>query len=180
MKSYFSARGDQGQTDQLGKNRVSKAHLRIQTVGALDEAQAALGVARAEAESEPIQEIIKTIQLDLYQIMTLVSLEEPHPDKFPDLESGRIDWLEGQIASYGAGLEKPEGFIVPGENRISAAFGMARTIVRRAERQAVALHDQNLLYSETTLPYLNRLSSLLFVLELLAAQRPTQDPGSRS
>lgn len=178
MKKYFSARGDTGQTDQLGESRLPKDHPRIQAVGALDEASAAIGLARAEAADQAVNQLLQSIQLDLYRIMTLVSLEEPNPDKFPDLEAERVSWLEEGIARYGENLDKPAGFILPGENKVSAALGLARTIVRRAERQVVSLDSQGSLVSKTALPYLNRLSSLCFVLELLAAQDPGLDPGS--
>lgn len=180
MKKFYSARGDDGQTDQLGKSRISKAHTRIQAVGALDEASAALGIARAQAGAGPVDDLVKTIQLDLYQIMTLVALEEPNPDKFPDLDSQRTSWLEEKITEYGDDLEKPTGFILPGENPLSAAFGLARTVVRRAERHTVTLKEADLLHSQETLPYLNRLSSLCFTLELAAAQRSGALGGSNS
>lgn len=174
MSKYFTSRGDEGQTDQLGKSRLPKSHQRIRAVGAIDEASAALGLARAQIDLPEFQELIKAIQTDLYRIMTQVSLEEPDPDQFPDLESKRLDWLEEKITEYGNPLQKPPGFILPGENLPSAALGMARTIVRRAERETVALQEKGLLFSATTLPYLNRLSSLCFVLELMTASNPPE------
>lgn len=178
MVKYFSARGDEGQTDQLGGGRISKAHLRVQALGALDEASAALGLARAQAEDQDIEELVKTVQIDLYRVMTLVSLAEPQPEKYPDLKAERVSWLEERIAHYSEGLEQPKTFILPGENILSASFDMARTIVRRAERRAVALDEAGLLFSEASLPYLNRLSSLCYVLELWAAQHPPGKMGT--
>lgn len=172
MTKYYTARGDKGQTDQLGKSRLSKAHQRIRALGAIDEASAALGLARAQINQPELDELIKTIQVDLYKIMTQVSLEGPEPDKFPDLDPERLSWLEGMISKYGDPLAKPKGFILPGENLPSAALGMARTITRRAERETVALDEEGGLFSATALPYLNRLSSLCFVLELMAAANP--------
>lgn len=172
MKKFYTSRGDQGKTDQLGKNRVSKSHIRIQTVGSLDEASAALGFARAQASDETIDQLIKTIQTDLYQIMAVVVQEEPETLNIPDLETDRVTWLESTINEYGSQSETPKGFILPGENLPSATFGLARTVVRRAERDLVALNEEGLLFSETALSYLNRLSSLCFVLELLYAQHP--------
>lgn len=172
MNKYFTARGDEGQTDQLGKTRLSKAHQRIRALGAIDEASAALGLARAQINLPEFQELIKAIQTDLYRIMTQVSLEKPDPVKFPDLEPERLAWLEGKISHYGDLLERPKDFILPGENLASAAWGMARTVIRRAERETVALQDEGTLFSENALPYLNRLSSLCFVLELMTAENP--------
>lgn len=172
MSKYYTSRGDEGQTDQLGKNRLSKSHQRIRALGAIDEASAALGLARAQINLPEFHKLIKTIQLDLYRIMTQVSLEEPNPNQFPDLDPERLAWLENQISLYGDPLEKPKDFILPGENLPSAALGMARTTIRRAERETVALQEEGLLFSQTALPYLNRLSSLCFVLELMAAENP--------
>ena len=175
MSKYYTTRGDHGQTDQLGKSRLSKSHQRIRALGAIDEASAALGLARAQINTPEFQELIKTIQTDLYRIMTQVSLEEPQPDQFPDLEPERLDWLEEKISHYGDPLQKPKGFILPGENLPSAALGMARTFVRRAERETVALEEDIQLFSATALPYLNRLSSLCFVLELMLAGNPPRE-----
>ncbi len=83
MKKYYSGKGDEGSTGLLGKNRVPKSHPRIQAVGAIDEASAALGMARALVDDPDLIELIKTVQLDLYQIMSLVVLEEQDPAKFP-------------------------------------------------------------------------------------------------
>jgi cob(I)alamin adenosyltransferase len=180
MNKYYTSRGDQGKTDQLGKGRLSKSHTRIQTVGALDEASAALGFARAQFPDPEINQLIKTVQLDLYQIMSIVAQEKPDPEQMPDLEPGRVNWLEDKIDHYGSQTESPTGFILPGENLPSGAMGLARTIVRRAERDLVALGEEGLLFSETAIPYLNRLSSLCFVLELFSAQNPpakTENPA---
>ena len=175
MTNYYTSKGDAGQTDQLGKTRLSKSHQRIRTVGAIDEASAALGFARAQIDLPEFHDLIKAIQHDLYRIMTQVSLEEPNPDQFPDLDPERLNWIEEKISYYGDPLEKPKGFIVPGDNLASAALGMARTVIRRAERETVALQDKGGLFSKTALPYLNRLSSLVFVLELMMVQNPPSE-----
>ncbi len=170
MAEYYTSRGDQGETDQLGKNRISKSHIRIQCLGALDEASAALGLARAQAKDPDLHKITREIQSDLYRIMTLAALEEPNPEKFPDLKSERISWLEEVTDQYGNRTESPKGFILPGENLPSAAYGLARTVIRRAERCLVELNELRLLYSAASLPYLNRLSSFCFVIELYLSQ----------
>jgi len=170
MSKFYTSRGDQGKTDQIGKGRLSKSHIRIQTVGALDEASAALGFARAQISDPTIDQLIKTIQLDLYRIMSIVVQEKPDPTNIPDLEPDRVAWLEENLAHYGSQTQSPKGFILPGENIPSGAIGLARTIIRRAERELVSLNQEGLLYSETALSYLNRLSSICFVLELFCAQ----------
>ena len=90
MSKYYTSRGDQGQTDHIGKGRISKAHIRIQTVGSLDEASAALGFARAHLADPEVDQLIKTTQKDLYQIMSIVALEKPDHQKIPDLRRYRI------------------------------------------------------------------------------------------
>jgi len=172
MNKFYTSRGDQGETDHLGTGRLSKSHIRIQTVGALDEASAALGFARAQIPDPTIDQLIKTIQKDLYRIMSIVVQEKPNPDKIPDLEADRVVWLEEQIDQYGSQTESPRAFILPGENLPAGAIGLARAIVRRAERDLVAFDESGILFSETALPYLNRLSSLCFVLELFFTQNP--------
>lgn len=171
MKKYFTSKGDQGQTDQLGKTRISKSHIRIRCLGSIDESSAALGLARAQANDPELHQVVKEIQTDLYQIMSLVALEKPNPKSFPDLKEDRLNWLENKTEEYGSQTDTPRGFILPGENLPSAAFGLARTITRRAERNLVELQEQELLYSDTALAYLNRLSSFCFVIELYTAQK---------
>ena len=145
MSKFYTSRGDQGETDHLGKGRLSKSHIRIQTVGALDEASAALGFARAQISDPAIDQLIKTAQTDLYRIMSIVSLEKPDPDKIPDLEADRVVWLEEQIDHFGSQTESPKGFILPGENLPAGAIGLARAIVRRAERDLVALERRGII-----------------------------------
>ncbi len=180
MDKFYTSRGDQGQTDHIGKGRISKSHIRIQTLGSLDEASAALGLTRAHFSNSEVNELIKTVQIDLYRIMSIVALENPNPDAIPDLEMERVSWLEDQVDHIGSQTESPKEFILPGENLPAAAAGLARTIVRRAERNLVELAEEGLLFSETALSYLNRLSSLCFVLELYSTQIPpsgTKNPS---
>lgn len=174
MKKYFTSRGDDGTTTILGKTRVQKDHPRIQAVGAVDEVSAALGFARAQSGQDQINHTVQQIQQDLYQLMPLLVLEKPDPERFPDLLPHQIQWLEEQIDYFGEEQGSHQGFILPGDNLPSAAFSLARTITRRAEREVVALRNQGLLPSEQILPYLNRLSSLCYVLELyLVKHQPT-------
>jgi len=173
MKKYYTSEGDGGTTGLLGGERVPKNHPRVQAVGAVDEASAALGLARAQANNPDLNQLVKNVQEDLYQIMTLLVLVKPNPEKFPDLQESQVLWLEEKIEQYGSVIKPPKGFILPGESVPSAAFGLARTIVRRAERRVIQLYDDGNLESETILPYLNRLSSLCFVLELYTSDNQT-------
>ena len=166
MSKYFTAKGDQGTTGILGKGRVPKDHPRIQAVGAVDEATEALGFARSIADNQDLKDLIRAVQGDLIQIMSQLVLESPDPDRFPDLDQTRLEWIEELITQYEIDLPQRDDFILPGETTLSAALGMARVIIRRAERAVVKLKNLDLLFSSTCLPYLNRLSSLCYVLEL--------------
>lgn len=174
MSTYYTSQGDDGTTMLLGSHRVSKDHPRIRAVGAVDEVSAALGLARAQSGSQKINQLVQTVQRDLYQLMSQLVLESPDAEKFPDLSAQRVTWLEEQIERFGEADSRHHHFILPGDNLASAAFSLARTIIRRAEREVVALKRQGLLPSDRALPYLNRLSSLCYVLELyLVDHQPT-------
>jgi cob(I)alamin adenosyltransferase len=86
MKNFYSSEGDDGTTGLLGEERVLKNHPRVQAVGAVDEASAALGLARAQADNPDLNQLVKNVQEDLFQIMTLLVLVKPNPEKFPDLQ----------------------------------------------------------------------------------------------
>jgi len=180
MKKYYTSEGDDGTTGILGQKRVPKNHPRVNAVGAVDESSAALGFARAQADDLEIHQLVKNIQEELHQIMTLLVLEKPNPDKFPELNKSQVAWLEHKIDYYGDLVDQPQGFIMPGESIASAAFGVARTVVRRAERIVVQLHEDGFWISEGILPYLNRLSSLCFALELYISEHGTSQTGNNS
>ncbi len=177
MSKFDTSSGDQGITGTLGKKRIPKNDPRIRAVGAVDEATESLGFARAMSKNPELNKIVKEIQLDLYQIMSLLVVEKPDPKNFPDLERSRLEWLEEIISRFDNEISMPDGFIIPGESLSSAAFGLARTVVRRAEREVVELMNADLLFSEIALPYLNRLSSFCFILELITSEIPPTQTG---
>lgn len=172
MTKYYTGTGDDGTTGLLGDQRVPKNHPRIQTVGAIDEATAAWGMARSHATRPEIDEVVKYIQLDLYKIMSALSVTSDNQDKFPGIQPERVDWLEEQIERFGKDTEAPQEFILPGDTPSAAAFALARTITRRAERNAVQLYKGGMIKSQHILAYMNRLSSLAFVLELYELDAP--------
>jgi len=161
----YTKKGDDGTTGLLYGGRVRKDSWRIELNGAVDEAQAAIGVARAEtaAGSEANERLI-ALARDLYVLMAEVATapENRHKlvagstlvtgDMVARLETGIDDLLER--------FEMPSDFTIPGENRAAAALDLARTIVRRAERLAVAEPVEGSL----VLAYLNRLSDLLWAM----------------
>jgi len=167
MSKYYSRSGDDGTTGLLGNERVPKDHARIEAVGSIDETNAALGIIRSQIENNDIEEIIITIQRDLYYIMAEVSATQQNAAQFRKLDNDRVAWLEDQIEIIGNQIQTPGDFIIPGDNVQAAFLDFARTVVRRAERRTTTLIHNSALENEYILPYLNRLSSLCFLLEIL-------------
>lgn len=170
MHPFFSHSGDDGTTGILGEGRVSKAHPRIETLGTLDEASAALGLARATSESTEINEMIIDIQRDLYDIMSEVASNPETRRRFQKINPERLSWLESKIEEYSKVTEDPKEFILPGNSKSGAVFSLARTIIRRAERRLVEWQESDPDKNPLLIQYINRLSSLVFVLELLETQ----------
>jgi cob(I)alamin adenosyltransferase len=139
-------------------------------VGTIDEATAALGVARAACQAEESAEALLVVQRDLYQLMAEVAATPEAAPRFRTIQAERVEWLEESIETLGGEVDMPNEFILPGDSPAGAALALARTIVRRAERCVVKLLHDGELENPHLLAYLNRLSSLCFVLELLENQ----------
>jgi cob(I)alamin adenosyltransferase len=163
---YFSGTGDDGSTGLLGEGRVPKHHPLPETYGQLDEASAALGLARAFCSSPEAVETLLQAQRDLYHIMAEVASGPDGEARFQLLGPDRLDWLEDQVAHLGEDVQMPKGFVLGGDSRAGACLDLARTVVRRAERALARLADEGLAGRPHLLAYVNRLSSLCFVLAL--------------
>jgi cob(I)alamin adenosyltransferase len=168
--SFYTSKGDDGTTNLLGEGRVAKYHARIEAVGTLDESTAALGLARAQCVDPHSGTILLQAQRDLYRLMAEVAATPGNAEQFRFIDSARIAWLEEQTDSLSKLVEMPREFILPGDSLAGAALSLARTIVRRAERRVVELFDSREITNPDLQRYLNRLSSLCFVLELLENQ----------
>jgi cob(I)alamin adenosyltransferase len=164
MKIY-TRKGDDGTTGLLFGGRVRKDDPRIEANGAVDEAQAALGVARAATEpGSELDVLLVTIERELWVLMAEVATapEDRHklaPGKslvMPEM----VTALEEHIDAIGERCEMPKDFVVPGQGRVAAALDVARTVVRRAERLALALPGDD----SHVGPYLNRLSDLCWMM----------------
>ena len=166
MSDFYTRTGDDGTSGLLGSGRVPKDHPRLEAIGTIDEANAAFGVARAICSEPHIQEIILTIQRDLYNMMAEVAATPENAPLFHAIDSGRTSWLEDEIDHIGSQIEMPKEFIVPGDTQTGAAFDLARVIVRRAERGVAQLWHADEIKNPEILRYLNRLSSLCFMLEI--------------
>ncbi len=161
----YTKRGDNGTTGLLYGGRVRKDSLQIDLNGVIDEAQAAIGVARAEtASGSEANQRLTALARDLYVVMAEVATAPANRSKLtagsslvtPDMVAA----LEAAIDDLLARFDMPSDFTVPGENRLSAALDLARTIVRRAERLAVVEPTEDSLVVQ----YLNRLSDLLWAM----------------
>ena len=165
--SFYTSKGDDGTTNLLGEGRVAKYHARIEAVGTLDESTAALGLARAQCLDPRSGPILIEAQRDLYKLMAEVAATPENAEKFHFIDAARVKWLEEQTDSLSETVEMPKEFILPGDSLSGAALSLARAIIRRAERRVVELHDEQEVINPDLQRYLNRLSSLCFVLELV-------------
>ncbi len=171
MPIYYTGTGDDGSTGWLGEGRIPKFGPRPEAYGTVDEASAALGVARALVQAPAVAEVVIQIQRDLYHLMAEVASPKENASRFREVDATRVRWLEDQIEGFGRQVEIPSDFVVPGDSPAGAAFDLARTVVRRAERLIARLQAEGELENPDLLRYLNRLSSLCFVLELLENRR---------
>lgn len=168
---FYTSRGDDGYTGLLGPERVPKYDLRPKVCGTVDEAQAAIGVARAAGCIEATDQVLLAVQHNLYRLMAELAATGDAGSPFRGtMTAGHVEQLEAWIARFEAQVELPREFVVPGDSQPGAALHLARTVVRRAERIAVRLENNGLLDNRQVLRYLNRLSSLLFVLALVEDQ----------
>jgi cob(I)alamin adenosyltransferase len=175
MSPNQSHPGDDGSTGLLGEGRVRKNHPRIETLGTLDEASAALGLARSLTKSPQTGILLKEIQRDLYSLMAEVAATPDNIERFQTLDKARLEWLESQMEALKTQVTIPGEFILPGDTLPGAAISVARTIIRRAERRVVELTSQGEITNEVILSYLNRLSLVCFLLELYENQSSGQE-----
>jgi cob(I)alamin adenosyltransferase len=150
--------GDTGNTGLADGTRLGKDHARIAALGSVDELNSQLGVLLAEELPQDIRAVLLQIQNDLFDLGGAFAL--PKQDVFAQ---NKISWLDDQIAHYNTGLPPLREFILPGGSRAGALCHVARTVARRAERDLAVLSHGDIV-PEHALPYLNRLSDLLFVL----------------
>ncbi len=169
----YTRRGDRGETDLLGGPRVAKDHLRVEAYGAVDELNAALGVALADTAHEDIRDLTRSIQATLFDLGAyLSSPDAERPEKSGERQSlaAEVEALEARIDAFEEELEPLRNFVLPGGTSSAAAFHLVRTVCRRAERRVVSL-DREAPLEAARLRYLNRLSDLLFVLARVENRR---------
>lgn len=164
MKIY-TRKGDDGTTGLYGGGRVPKDSAAPEAYGTVDEAQAALGLARAMADrGGELDAILVSVERDLWVLMAELATEPEHAHKLVDgatrVTAEMVAGLEAMIDDLTARFEQPTEFVVPGEHLVAAQLDVARTVVRRAERRSMGVAAEG----SQVLPYLNRLSDLCWTL----------------
>jgi len=167
----YTKRGDTGQTDLVGGQRVDKDDLRVIAYGDVDELGAVLGLFRAGPVDGDLAERILRIQEELLALEALLATPEPSASgPVPALPDTWVLRLETEIDEASASLPALREFLVPGGAPAAALLHLGRTVCRRAERSVVALSRRDAVVPGA-LAYLNRLSDWLFVMARLANQR---------
>ncbi len=172
LNKIYTKTGDEGSTALGSGERRMKHDPRVAAYGAVDEANAAIGVARLHGQDEKIDTVLAAIQNDLFDLGA--DLAVPVENKSSDAKSLRIIEnqvlaLEGHIDNFNSRLEALRSFVISGGSALAAHLHLARTVARRAERDIVEL---SIIKDETVsgfvIQYMNRLSDLLFVLARVA------------
>jgi cob(I)alamin adenosyltransferase len=179
MTRLWTGKGDDGTTGLLYGGRAPKASPRVEAVGAVDEAQASIGLARAEAPGGSELDVILTaLERDLWVLMAELATDDSNRSKLIPggslVTREMVDALEAVLDDIGGRFELPREFVVPGQDRGSALLDLARTVIRRAERSAAAVAADD----SFVIPYLNRLSSLLWTLARWVEGEPLLVRGS--
>ena len=193
-----TTKGDDGTTGLLyGGPRIGKDDPRTEAYGTVDEAVAALGMARANlgvkrrigtlpAGLGGLADLILRFQRELFVVGAELAT---NPDAWDRLEDDRtrvsqamVEGVEETLVELERSIEMPKEFVVPGETPTSAALELARTILRRAERRSVALRRDGLVPGDNLIPYLNRLADLVWVLARAAerAESRAATPARRA
>ncbi len=162
--SISTKRGDDGQTSLIGGRRVSKGDLRVEAYGAIDELISAMGFARSICENAEMRERTKEIQRELFVVSSSVATSpEGKKKETPPVTTENVEALTRDVNR----IEELEGLLddwaLPGEHPGAAAFDIARTTCRRAEREVVRLMESGEEVDSKVVAYLNRLSDLLWL-----------------
>jgi cob(I)alamin adenosyltransferase len=166
MKIYTKT-GDAGETGLFAGPRVSKDHPRIDAYGEVDELNTVLGIVRASAPPDEMDELLGRIQSELFSVGAELATPDPAAHGTDLIGPPQVEALERSIDWFEAQLTPLSQFILPGGTAAAATLHLARAVCRRAERKVVALTHAAPI-SPDVLRYLNRLSDLLFVLARFA------------
>ncbi len=165
----YTKYGDEGETGLLYGGRVSKTDPRTEAYGTVDEAVSAIGLGRAHSLDERVREVALHLQRELFTVGAELATDadkfQTFTKHFEPVDASMVDGLETTIDELTESVELPPAFVIPGASPASAAFDLARSTLRTAERRAVALREAGMMREGTeVLRYLNRAADLLFML----------------
>src|SRR5271157_2635518 len=171
LAKIYTRTGDKGETGLVGGARVSKDSLRVTAYGSVDEANSVLGIARSHLKDKELDILLAELQADLFVVgADLASVSGNEQRSLPRITKEKVSELERTIDKYEAELPPLKSFILPGGGITGSILHNARTVARRAERHIVTLSKAEKI-NDQMLPYMNRLSDLLFVLARVVNHR---------
>ena len=182
LTKIYTRGGDAGETSLGDGSRVSKLDARITAFGTVDELNAAVGVVIAADDCpEPIREVLARVQNELFDLGADLSVPVEHEARLRVTQE-QVDLLERDCDRFNAQLPELRSFVLPGGTEAAALLHVARTICRRAEREALTASGTHGI-NPVAIVYLNRLSDLLFILGRAAnaaadLEEPLWRPGS--
>lgn len=171
MARIYTRTGDKGETGLVGGARVGKESLRVEAYGTVDELNSVLGIARAFLTDKELDKLLGELQKDLFVAGADLASASGHQQRdVPRITEQRITELERMIDKFETELSPLKVFILPSGGIAGSVLHNARTVARRAERRVVTLSKKEAL-NDQLIPYMNRLSDLLFVMARLANHR---------
>ncbi|MCB0520853.1 MAG: cob(I)yrinic acid a,c-diamide adenosyltransferase [Lewinellaceae bacterium] len=168
----YTKTGDAGETALFGGQRLPKSHLRIEAYGTVDELNSYIGLVRDVSTDDHARQVLKEIQDRLFMVGANLASDPSKNLSPPDITLADLKLLENEIDRMDESLPPLKNFILPGGHTSVSFCHIARCVCRRAERLAVALHQEEPV-EDSVLQYLNRLSDYLFML----ARKTSQDLG---
>ena len=171
LARIYTRTGDKGETGLVGGTRVPKDSLRVDAYGSVDELNSVLGIARAFLNDRELDDLLAELQKDLFVVgADLASTADHQQRNVPRITAERISTMERTIDKFETELSPLKAFILPGGGVVGSLLHNARTVARRAERRVVTLSKAEAI-NEQMVPYMNRLSDLLFVMARVANRR---------
>ncbi len=161
--SISTRKGDGGETNLAGGERISKADARVEAYGAIDELNTVIGVARARCDDVEVATEIRQIQRELFAVGSAISTRAVANKPVPEIGQAFVERLDALVDRWEAEPGILRDWSIPGEFAASAGFDLARAICRRAERAAVRYVSGGGAVQPTVLEYLNRLSDILWL-----------------
>lgn len=185
LNRIYTRTGDDGTTMLADGSRVAKTDAHVAAMGAVDETNAAIGIARLHLGPGAVTDTLAQVQNDLFDVGADIAtpLADNEGETALRVTGARVEWIEATIDGFNQDLAPLTSFVLPGGTPASAHLHLARTIARRAETTAWRLKESGTDLNGAMLAYLNRLSDLLFVLGRWANDRGAADilwvPGGK-